>query len=268
MPRDAGRCCRGTRQTDGSCSVGIGQLQWHLIGAEDIVDIATLAINENGGSKRELVFNDRDVDEAAGRSAERMARGGRPGQRKAGLELGKIRLVGDIADRPALRAGPKQRTLRTFQHFDTLKVGHVDVKVAARDRNRCIVKIQCDGWAGTGHRRGLDRDLRQRQAADRDCFLPRTAPAGVDLRQFSQHLIEIGDPALSKLLAAQRLNGDGNILHLFGAARRGNHDIGDAAGVFFSRWCILRQSRCRPNAGHDQRGSRGGKQVTFQLPLP
>jgi len=43
-----------------------------------------------------------------------------------------LRLVRDVRQRPCLCAGSEERALRTFQYLDTLEIGGVDIKVAAR----------------------------------------------------------------------------------------------------------------------------------------
>ena len=197
-----------------------------------------------------------------------MAGRGRAGQRETGLEFGEVGLVGNIADRAAFGARAKQRALRTFKHFDAFKIGHVNIEVTARNGYRGIVKIDGDGGAGPGHGRRLDRDLRQRKTADRDRLLPRTAPAGVHLRQFGQQLIEIGDPAFGQLFAAKRLHRHRHILHLFAAPGGGNNDIGDPAGVCLRCFAVLSHRRRGPHSGQNHCGCSGGKQLLLHVFLP
>ncbi len=60
------------------------------------------------------------------------------------MELARIRLVGDVADRATHGACAKESTLRACQNFDALKINRIKVKVTSDERCRRVVDVQCD----------------------------------------------------------------------------------------------------------------------------
>src|SRR3546814_13197847 len=110
----------------------------------------------------------------------------RPGK---DLEIGEVRLRGDVADGAAFRSGAEQRALRTAQHLDALEV---------EDRGQRIVGTEAE----RAHldRRVVDIDpgrpcaRARRNAADADLVL-----TGIELhaRLEPRQILERFDPLLA-----------------------------------------------------------------------
>ena len=212
-------------------------VEWHLIGASNIVDIAALLVVIDDQTCCQLALDQRDVDEGVARSARRAALGHRIATIKAGLILGQVWLVGDVTHSAAHGARAKQGALRTGQHFDALKVNRIDIQVAARHRAWCVVQIERDVGLSAGGAGDLQAGGVGGQAANIHGRGAGTLRSRADVRQIFNQLFEVGDVQLLERLAAERLNGHGDLVdRLFTAGRR-NDDILDGA-IAFGRRCI------------------------------
>ena len=201
---------------------------------------------------RQLVFNDRNIDETFGAEAGgSLLRRGRP-QGETSLEFGQIGFVGDIADRAAHRARPEQRALRPGQDFDPLEIGRVNVKVTARGRGRRIVQVERDVGLDACDAKNLRTRSVGRKAANIDRRDAGAARRGSHRGQVFNQLFEIGDVELRQLFTAKRLDRDRNAVCGFVAAGRSHDNVDNAAGIFLGRG-VLGQGGARTSAEHGNR---------------
>ena len=244
-------------------------IERHLESARDIVDIAALPVGVDHRAYRQLVLDDRDVDEGIAGDAFLALLGESVARVEPGMDFGRVRLVGDIAHRAAHRTGTEQGALRTGQNFDALKVDRVEVEVAAHQRGRRIVHIKRDGWLRPGRAGNLETRRVGREAADEDRRGTRPARRGTHIGQILDQLVEFGDVQVGQRIAAQRLDRQGNPVERFFAPGCGHDNVGDAAVICFrSSVGFLRQRRRSASAqqGHsDQRGRQfpAGLQVPY-----
>src|SRR3546814_8178313 len=87
-------------------------------------------------AEADLVLHDR----AAHRDPDFVARIAMPRLRKfrpgKDLEIGEVRLRGDVADGAAFRSGAEQRALRTAQHLDALEVEDRGQRIVGTEAER------------------------------------------------------------------------------------------------------------------------------------
>ena len=153
-------------------------------------------------------------------------------ERYAGVELGKVGLVGDVADGTGHRARAKQGALRPGQHFDALQIDRIDIKVATRHRAWRIIEIERNVREGGACARNLQARRVGRHAADVDAANARRAFRCAHVGQIFNQLVKAGDVQLFQRLAAEGLNGNRNGVQLFIAARCGHDNVDAVQGVF------------------------------------
>src|SRR3546814_8837900 len=98
-------------------------------------------------AEADLVLHDR----AAHRDPDFVARIAMPRLRKfrpgKDLEIGEVRLRGDVADGAAFRTGAEQRALRTAQHLDPLEVEDRGQRIAGAETERAHLDRRVDAIA-------------------------------------------------------------------------------------------------------------------------
>ena len=254
------------RQLAGFADVAV---EGHLEGAGDVADVAALIVREDREAGRELVLDDRDVHEGAGRRARiRAATAGVAGV-EARMEVFQVRLVGDVADGAAHGAGAEEGALRSGQHFDPLQVDGVDVEVAARDRARRVIEVQRDVRLRTGGAEDLQAGGVGGQAADVDGRGARSVGRSAHVRQEFNQLLEVGDAQLAERFTAQRLDGQRDLVRRFLAAGRRNDQVlncGDR--VRLGRVCGEGSARASPEDRHGERRCRQCPYISHSVPSP
>ena len=146
-----------------------------------------------------------------------------------------LRLVGDVANDAGLSARAEQGSLRPFEDFDALQVRRVDIEVAARQLAGLVVQIDGDVRKPVDRAAGLGPVAADTQASHEDLGLTRTGGRRRHIGQILDEVIESRDVQLLQGLAGERLDRDRHVLHVFGAALRGDGNFLDlVAGEFAS----------------------------------
>ena len=136
-----------------------------------------------------------------------------------------IRLVGDVPDRPRLRARPEQCSLRTGQRLDPLDVDRADIDLLRDRRERLIVEIYRHLAVGVV----LGRT--RRDAAHEDRVAARLVVDEVHARQRADYVL--GVLQRLPLDVGGREGGDAlpDLLEVQLAPRRGHDDGFELPGV-------------------------------------
>ncbi len=169
------------------------------------------------------------------------------------------RILGQNVDRAARRVAPKQRALRTTQHFETLEI----VQIGQALRRPCDINAVD---IGRDRRIVGDQRLEIALAADRhECEAGRRGRAGRydDAGRDTLHVLHADDLRALNRDIAQCRDGQRGGLQAFLGPPRGDDDILNAAELFLRRflWCDLpprglshRDRQARQHRRHHQFG--------------
>ena len=185
-----------------------------------VVDVARVELLPAHEADRRLV-RQRDVGKALEHVAERAVPDCVGLHVVAGLEAGRIGLVGDDADRARFRARAEQRPLRPGQRFDARDVVEMDVERTLDCRDRLLVEVDADAR----QRARVIAVAAARHAAHVD--LGEARPGGLvgHARQVLHEVVDAEQVQLLELRGADRLDAEWHVLQALAALGRGDDDV-------------------------------------------
>ena len=223
---------------------------------ELVVDVAAVVISVDHRAHGQLALDDRDVDHRVECAVGPAASGAAEAALDPGLELAELGLVGDVAHHTGLRTAAEERALRTFENFDALDVGDIDVGVARRELHRLIIEIDRNVREAADRGRGLLTGKATRQTAQEDAAIARAVVREGHVGGVLQQVAEGGDVQLAQRVGAERLKGQRHVLDRLVAALCGHDDhIGTGSSILSLR---RRLRQCEFARAH-RNGRRGAR---------
>ena len=211
-------------------------------GGRHIVDVTAAPVVVDHAAHRQLVRDQRQIEDSGDVRIRVTARGHAVTSGNAPLGHVELRLVRDVANDAGLGARTEQRPLGPFKDLDALQVGRVDIQVAAGQLPGLLVQIDGNVRKAVDRAAGLSCDVAGAETPHEDLILAWSRGWRDHIGQVLEQIVEVRDIQLLQGIASKRLDCDRHVLGVLTAPLRRDDDFLNATLRLVWRCCRVRGS--------------------------